>query len=131
MELDKPHPEPANWRPVYKKIEEMRSQIVAPVDTMGCHTPMLEEGEPRVCVIYFPKSGPILTTIVLEQSQRFTTLISLMLSSQTKDEVTSAAIQNLRARFGGHLTLEAVLEAKEEDIGQAICKVGFWRRKAG
>jgi len=68
---------------------------------------------------------------MLGQSQRFTTLISLMLSSQTKDEVTSAAIQNLRALFGGHLTLEAILEAKEEDIGQAICKVGFWRRKTG
>jgi endonuclease-3 len=54
-----------------------------------------------------------------------------MLSSQTKDEVTSAAIQNLRAFFGGHLTLDAVLDAKEEDIGQAISKVGFWRRKAG
>jgi endonuclease-3 len=65
------------------------------------------------------------------QTQRFTTLVSLMLSSQTKDEVTSAAIQNLRALFGGHLTLEAILDAKEEDIAQAICKVGFWRRKAG
>jgi hypothetical protein len=50
MELDKPHPEPANWRAVYEKIEKMRSQIIAPVDTMGCHTPMLEEGEPRVCL---------------------------------------------------------------------------------
>ena len=57
MELDKPHPEPANWRAVYEKIEKMRSQIIAPVDTMGCHTPMLEEGEPRVCFIYFPKNG--------------------------------------------------------------------------
>jgi endonuclease III len=55
MELDKPHPEPANWRAVYEKIEKMRSQIVAPVDTMGCHMPMLEEGEPRVCLICVPK----------------------------------------------------------------------------
>lgn len=68
---------------------------------------------------------------MLEQTQRFTTLVSLILSSQTKDEVTSTAIQNLRALFGGHLTLDAVIEAKEEDIAQAICKVGFWRRKAG
>ena len=67
----------------------------------------------------------------LGQTQRFTTLVSLMLSSQTKDEITSAAIQNLRALFSGHLTLDAVLEAKEEDIAQAICRVGFWRRKAG
>lgn len=28
--------EPDSWREVYKNIEKMRSQIVAPVDTMGC-----------------------------------------------------------------------------------------------
>lgn len=28
--------EPGSWREVYKNIEQMRSQIVAPVDTMGC-----------------------------------------------------------------------------------------------
>jgi len=68
---------------------------------------------------------------MLGQIQRFTTLISFMLSSQTEDEVTFAAIQNLCALFGEHLTLEAALEAKGEDIAQAICKVGLWRRKAG
>ena len=57
MELDKPHPEPSNWRVVYEKIESMRSQIIAPVDTMGCHTPMLEEGDPAVCIIQFTKNG--------------------------------------------------------------------------
>lgn len=28
--------EPASWREVYKNIEQMRSEQVAPVDTMGC-----------------------------------------------------------------------------------------------
>ena len=51
MGLDKPHPEPANWRAVYEKIEKMRSRITAPVDTMECHMPMLEEGEPWGCFI--------------------------------------------------------------------------------
>ena len=57
------------------------------------------------------------------------TLISLMLSSQTKDEVTFAAVTNLRTSLNG-LTLENVLAADVETIQAAICKVGFWRRKA-
>lgn len=28
--------EPALWKEVYKNIEQMRSEQVAPVDTMGC-----------------------------------------------------------------------------------------------
>lgn len=63
------------------------------------------------------------------QSQRFSTLISLMLSSQTKDEVTDAAVSKLRAAVGGNLTVDAVLNADEKDIADAIAKVGFWRRK--
>ena len=36
-----------------------------------------------------------------------------MLSSQTKDEITSAAIQYLRARFGGRLTQNAVWKRRK------------------
>jgi hypothetical protein len=42
MELDAPHPPPANWRVTYDAIEEMRKEKAAPVDTMGCHVPMLD-----------------------------------------------------------------------------------------
>lgn len=42
MELDVPHPSPANWRVTYHAIEEMRKERTAPVDTMGCHVPMLD-----------------------------------------------------------------------------------------
>ena len=52
-----------------------------------------------------------------------------MLSSQTKDEVTDAAMTKLRAAVGGTLSIEAVLQASESSIADAICKVGFWRRK--
>lgn len=66
------------------------------------------------------------------------TLISLMLSSQTKDEVTFAAIQNLRTQLRPvdsdpnqeYLTLESVLAAPISIIEECINKVGFWRRKA-
>jgi len=52
-----------------------------------------------------------------------------MLSSQTKDEVTDAAVDKLRAALGGTLSLEALLAAEEQVIADAISKVGFWRRK--
>lgn len=52
-----------------------------------------------------------------------------MLSSQTKDEVTDAAVNKLRQAVGGTLSLEAVLAADESTISEAINKVGFWRRK--
>jgi endonuclease III len=57
------------------------------------------------------------------------TLISLMLSSQTKDEVTDAAVAKLRLALGGTLSLDALLAAEEHVIADSINKVGFWRRK--
>ena len=52
-----------------------------------------------------------------------------MLSSQTKDEVTDAAVDKLRVALGGTLSLDALLAAEEHVIADAINKVGFWRRK--
>ena len=54
-----------------------------------------------------------------------------MLSSQTKDEVTDAAVAKLRVALGGSITLEALLSAPETTVSEAISKVGFWRRKTG
>ena len=52
-----------------------------------------------------------------------------MLSSQTKDETTFAAVTKLREAVGGSLSVDAVLKADDSAISEAICKVGFWRRK--
>ena len=52
-----------------------------------------------------------------------------MLSSQTKDEVTDAAITKLREAVGGTLSIDALLQTNDSAISEAICKVGFWRRK--
>lgn len=52
-----------------------------------------------------------------------------MLSSQTKDEVTDAAVSKLRTAIGGSLTVDGILNADETTISEAIAKVGFWRRK--
>lgn len=54
-----------------------------------------------------------------------------MLSSQTKDEVTDAAVKNLRDAVGGTLSVAAVISADDSTISNAIAKVGFWRRKTG
>jgi endonuclease-3 len=52
-----------------------------------------------------------------------------MLSSQTKDEVTDAAVDKLRAALGGTLSLEGLLNVEEDVVAECISKVGFWRRK--
>ena len=52
-----------------------------------------------------------------------------MLSSQTKDATTDAAVKKLRVAVGGSLSVDAVIEAPETDIANAIALVGFWRRK--
>jgi hypothetical protein len=41
MALAVPHPAPKHWEEQYALIKETRKGIIAPVDTMGCHTPML------------------------------------------------------------------------------------------
>lgn len=48
MDLEVPHAVPKDWEAVYLAIKEMRKDIVAPVDTMGCASAMLEETDPRV-----------------------------------------------------------------------------------
>lgn len=54
-----------------------------------------------------------------------------MLSSQTKDAVTSAAVTALHLALPGGLTAETLAAADEATVSGAINKVGFWRRKTG
>ncbi|KAL1409571.1 alpha,alpha-trehalase nth1 [Vanrija albida] len=106
----KAHPEPARWYEQYQLIEKMRAGIDAPVDTMGCERPRTMEGlDPKTL--------------------RFHILISLMLSSQTKDAVTSQAVINLHEALPGGLSAESLAAAPEDTVANAINKVGFWRRK--
>ncbi|KAJ7119015.1 DNA glycosylase [Mycena epipterygia] len=108
--LATPHPAPARWREVYDTIKEMRSNTVAPVDTMGCHMAQQHETDPK--------------------NKRFVTLVSLMLSPQTKDQVTDAAVHKLRTALGGTVSLDGLLAAEDSVILDAINKVGMWRVKA-
>lgn len=52
-----------------------------------------------------------------------------MLSSQTKDPVTSQAVTNLHSTLPGGLTAHSLAEASVEMVHECINKVGFWRRK--
>lgn len=99
--------EPANWREFLTNLRDMRSNMEAPVDTMGCDKSPDTEASPEVF--------------------RYQSLISLMLSSQTKDQVTFAAMGRLRARG---LTVDNVLAITEEELGELIKPVGFWKTKA-
>ncbi|CAG0889399.1 unnamed protein product [Darwinula stevensoni] len=98
--------EPENWQEVLDNIREMRKDRTAPVDTMGCEKCGDETAEPKV--------------------YRFHTLVSLMLSSQTKDTVTHAAMQKLRAQG---LTVPKLLAMDPDTLGKLIYPVGFWKRK--
>lgn len=59
-----------------------------------------------------------------KQVQRYQVLLSLMLSSQTKDQVTAGAMQRLRARG---LTVDSILQTDDSTLGTLIYPVGFWR----
>ena len=62
--------------------------------------------------------------VCVVQVRRYQVLISLMLSSQTKDQITSQAMQALKTHG---LTIENIISTPEEDIAKLIHPVGFWR----
>lgn len=67
---------PKNWEIIFKNIKQMRLEHKSPVDTMGCEQCADKEASPA--------------------NQRFQILVALMLSAQTRDEVTFAACQRLK-----------------------------------
>ncbi|XP_046556598.1 endonuclease III-like protein 1 [Haliotis rubra] len=98
--------EPPKWRNQLSNIYQMRSKRNAPVDTMGCD------------VISDTRAAP--------EVFRYQVLLSLMLSSQTKDQVTSAAMAKLRQHG---CNIDNILGTSDDKLGQLIYPVGFWRRK--
>lgn len=98
---------PLNWEKVLEGIRNMRSSEDAPVDNMGCE-----------------KAGNSLPP----KERRFAVLISSLLSSQTKDQVTHGAIQRLLEN--NLLTPDAIHRADEATIKTLIYPVGFYPKKA-
>ncbi|XP_011868528.1 PREDICTED: endonuclease III-like protein 1 [Vollenhovia emeryi] len=97
---------PPNWETILENIKEMRKHEAAPVDTMGCHK----------CAD--PDASPVVS--------RYQSLIALMLSSQTKDQVTHAAMQRLNS-YG--CKPDIIAATPDDVLGKLIFPVGFWKRK--
>ncbi|XP_034544667.1 endonuclease III-like protein 1 isoform X2 [Notolabrus celidotus] len=100
------HWQPPDWKKQLEYIREMRSSRDAPVDKMGAEK----------C---YDSEAPA-------HARRFQVLVSLMLSSQTRDQVTAAAMLKLRAHG---CTAESLLATDDETLGKLIYPVGFWRTK--
>ncbi|CAH8470217.1 unnamed protein product [Schistosoma rodhaini] len=99
--------EPLNWRVQLSNIRKMRESRDAPVDSMGCERLADETEHPKTF--------------------RLQVLISLMLSSQTKDQVTSAAMERLKLRG---CTLTTLTSMKTGELQDLIYPVGFYKTKA-
>ena len=104
-----PFSPPEDWRDVLAAIKRQRAVGGAPVDTMGCEK-ISEDAAPDA------------------KGRRFVTLVSAMLSSQTKDPITHAATARLVA-FG--CTPENIAGTSVEELDALITPVGFHQRKAG
>lgn len=98
--------EPKNWKEILENIRKMRVNEDAPVDSVGCERSYDENASPKL--------------------MRFQVLVSLMLSSQTKDEINHAAMVRLRKRG---LSPEMIIEIDDDELGELLKPVGFWRRK--
>nr|CAI5822206.1 unnamed protein product [Callosobruchus analis] len=97
---------PQKWEEVLANLREMRKDFDAPVDSMGCHKCHEENAPPEVI--------------------RYQKLLALMLSSQTKDQVTFAAMQRL---ISHGCNVDNILRTSNEDLGEFIKPVGFWKKK--
>jgi endonuclease-3 len=128
--LVEPVPPPPRWREAYALITEQRKTFIAPVDTMGCD----KAGD---MILEKIASGESINQESVEKmkerferDRRLACLVSLMLSSQTKDEVTAQATLNLRLKLKNSLTVDSLRGASLEEIESCINKVGFWKKKA-
>jgi len=98
---------PDNWETVLENIRTMRTKQDAPVDQLVAEHLSNKDCPPEV--------------------RRFQVLVTLMLSTQTKDQVTFAAMQRLKQHG---LTCSNINETEEAEIARLIHPVGFWKRKA-
>ena len=98
---------PKDWRTVYKNIKVMRKDETAPVDHFGADK----------CVDKRAR----------KKDQRFQILVSLIISSQTKDQITFEAMERLR---GHGLDVETISNISKRELQDLLYPVGFWRTKA-
>lgn len=101
---------PWGWEEMYRLTQEMRKTVIAPVDTMGCEDAAQKDRSPK--------------------QQRFQTLISLMLSSQTKDTVNAMTMKRLYKELPPPgLTVDTVIKVEPDQLNKIIWAVGFHNNK--
>mmetsp|Transcript_3667 Transcript_3667/g.11211 ORF Transcript_3667/g.11211 Transcript_3667/m.11211 type:complete len:283 (-) Transcript_3667:3-851(-) len=94
---------PPGFKDEWRLIKELRKDRTAVVDTMGCE----RLADPHAS----------------EKDRRYHVLVSLMLSSQTKDTVNAAVMGALKARG---LSVKRILdETSEDEFHELIKPVGF------
>ena len=94
---------PPGFKDEWRLIKELRKDRTAVVDTMGCER------------LADPQAS--------EKDRRYHVLVSLMLSSQTKDTVNAAVMGALKARG---LSVKRILdETSEDEFHELIKPVGF------
>lgn len=98
---------PENFEKVWGAIYELRRKGGAPVDTMGCER------------LFDPNASP--------EVKRYQILVSLMLSSQTRDEIVAKVIGRLQ-RYG--LTAQRMLDIPETELAALLTGVSYSFRKA-
>ena len=97
---------PKRWKEQLEALQRQRRRIVAPVDEMGCE----ENGTDA----HRADAWRVEDTESKARRERFTCLVSLMLSSQTKDEVTAAYAHPLDSKCSN--CLEYVLTFGNEEV---------------
>ena len=97
---------PAGWRSTYDLITELRADRTAVVDSMG--------------------SEAIATSAGSAEERNYQVLVSLMLSSQTKDTTNAATMAKLRAHG---LTMANILATSDERLDELIFACGFHNNK--
>ncbi|KAF3344407.1 Mannose-6-phosphate isomerase [Verticillium dahliae VDG2] len=110
---------PSDWEEMYELVRQMRlggTARDAAVDTMGCER------------LFSPTAS--------DRDRRFQILISLMMSSQTKDTVNAVAMGRLHDELPPHeagappgLNLENILAVEPAKLNELIRVVGFHNNK--
>ncbi|KAG7112873.1 Endonuclease III like protein [Verticillium longisporum] len=110
---------PSDWEEMYELVRQMRlggTARDAAVDTMGCER------------LFSPTAS--------DRDRRFQILISLMMSSQTKDAVNAVAMGRLHDELPPHeagappgLNLENILAVEPAKLNELIRVVGFHNNK--
>jgi endonuclease-3 len=99
---------PPDWNDTYRVLKRIRSEFIAPVDEFGPHK-------------LFDSKQSI-------DSQRYQILTALMLSSQTKDQITAQAMTRLN-ELGITSSPKSMKAIQPTELEKLIYPVGFYRRK--